>query len=160
MGCKIHQNEVTLYAHSSWKISCLATNIFQDFLRKSEVGTKEGLYNHGPVVRLFVQRISLQEVFWKNAANLAPQILMSNFNKVALQLYTKITLQRRCSFVNLLHFSTHLFTRAPLGECYCVYCNVEYIFSWNFFKIWTSIRVSWDETQEVCYLTLMEKPGS
>ena len=90
------------------------------------------LYNHGPAVRLFVYRISLQEVFLhkgvlkkssKFSCKKAP-ILTCNFNKVALQFYIKITPQHGCSLVNLQHFSTQLLIRAPLQKCFCVYWNI------------------------------------
>ena len=47
------------------------------------------------------KRCSYKNVLCKNAANLRSPTLMFNYNIVALQLDIKITLQYRCSLVNL-----------------------------------------------------------
>ena len=47
-----------------------------------------------------------------------------DFNKVALKIFSEVTLCHGCCPVNLLYFSEHIFLRTPLEECAFIPCNV------------------------------------
>ena len=82
-----------------------------------------------------LKRCSYKKKFWKNAANNSNrehQCWCVNFIKAALQLYIKIKLKQSNLYKFDAFFWHRFFIRTPLRDCFCVYRNTEYIFSWKF----------------------------
>ena len=86
-------------------------------------------YTEPPLCLLLFRSGPLKAFLWETVLKISSKLTKEHCSEIVISIkllciYMEITLWHRCSPVNLLHISEHLFIRTPLKDCFCLYISL------------------------------------